>query len=178
MKIKSGDILLFKGEKGISKLIAWGTNSKYSHVAVCVSAEMNLAIEAMAGGVKARDIRMIEEPYDVYRIKDGHSYDLNSTISFLVSKLNLKYDYLGVFFLGFIKLMSKIGKPLKEAANKWQIDRDYFCSELCYKAFYHGGNLDIVPDTNEADVTSPGDISKSSVVEQIANSVEQIADSE
>ena len=169
MSLKSGDILLFKGEKGISRLIAWGTNSKYSHVAVCVSTEMNLAIEAMAGGgVRARDIRAIKEPYDVYRIKEGHSYNLDNTISFLVSKLNLKYDYLGVFFLGFIKIMSKIGKPLKKAANKWQIDRDYFCSELCYKAFYHGGNLDIVPDTNEADVTSPGDISKSPVVEQIS----------
>ena len=50
-----GDILLFKGESGISKLIAWGTNSTYSHVAVCVSPEMNLAIEALTrGGVRAR----------------------------------------------------------------------------------------------------------------------------
>ena len=56
-----GDILLFKAEDGISKLIAWGTNSKYSHVAVCVSSEMNLAIEAIAGGgVRARDIRQIK----------------------------------------------------------------------------------------------------------------------
>jgi len=43
-----GDILLFKGEDGISRLIQWGTGSKYSHVAICVSQEMNLAIEAMA----------------------------------------------------------------------------------------------------------------------------------
>ena len=46
--MKAGDILLFKAEKDwLSKLIAWGTNSKYSHVAVCVSAEMNLTIEAI-----------------------------------------------------------------------------------------------------------------------------------
>ena len=47
--MKPGDILLFKGEDGISKLVQWGTGSKYSHVAICVSPEMNLAIEAMAG---------------------------------------------------------------------------------------------------------------------------------
>ncbi len=168
MNLKPGDILLFKGEKGISRLIAWGTNSKYSHVAVCVSSEMNLAIAAMAGGgVRARDIRMIKKSYDVYRIKEGYSYNLNNTISFLVNKLNLKYDYLGVFFLGFVKIMSKIGRPLKEVANKWQIDRDYFCSELCYEAFSHGGGLAIVPDEDKSGIISPGDISKSSVVEQV-----------
>ena len=48
--MKTGDILLFKGEKGLSRLVAWGTNSKYSHVAVCVSPEMNLAIEAITRG--------------------------------------------------------------------------------------------------------------------------------
>ena len=29
-----GDILLFTGEDGISKLIQWGTGSKYSNVAI------------------------------------------------------------------------------------------------------------------------------------------------
>ena len=88
-------------------------------------------------------------------------------ISYLVNKLNLKYDYKGVIFLGLLKLLAKIGKPLKEAANKWQIDRDYFCSELCYEAFHQGGGLTIVPDEDKAGIVSPGDISKSPVVEQI-----------
>ena len=29
-----------------------------------------------------------------------------------------------------------------------------FCSELCYEAFYLDGGLDIVPDVDEADITS------------------------
>lgn len=166
--MQAGDILLFKGEKGISKLIQWGTGSKYSHVAVCVSPGMNLAIEAIAGGgVRARDIRIIKEGYDVYRIKEENVYNLNEAIAYLVSKLNNKYDYFGVFFLGLLKLMAKIGKPFKDTANKWQKDRDYFCSELCYEAFFFGGKLDIVPAVPAADITSPGDISKSVVVELI-----------
>ena len=165
--MKSGDILLFKGEDGISKLIMWGTNSKYSHVAVCLSPEMNLAIEAISGGgVRARDIRLIKQDYDIYRIKGNYSYNLDKTISFLVSKLNKKYDYFGVLFLGLLKLLAKIGMP-KHISNKWQKDRDYFCSELCYEAFFFGGGLDIVPEVEEADITSPGDIAKSSVLEYI-----------
>jgi len=58
-----GDILLFKGEKGVAWLIAWGRNSKYADVAVCVSAKMDLAIEAITrGGVRAVDIRKIKQP--------------------------------------------------------------------------------------------------------------------
>ena len=84
-----------------------------------------------------------------------------------MSCLNNRYDYLGVFFLGLLKLLSKLGIPLKEVANKWQKDKDYFCSELCYEAFHKGGELDIVPDVPEADITSPGDIAKSTLVELI-----------
>ena len=68
MIMKAGDILLFKAERDWgSRLIAWGTNSKYAHVAVCVIPQMNLAIEAMTrGGVRARDIRQISKEYDIY----------------------------------------------------------------------------------------------------------------
>ena len=168
--MQTGDILLFKAEKGFfSRLIAWGTDSKYSHVAVCISPETHLAIEAITrGGVRASDIRKIPRSYDIYRVKSTYQLDLNSIISYLVSKLNSRYDYPGVIFLGLLKLISKIlGKTLKNIANKWQKDRDYFCSELCYEAFYHGGNLDIVPDIPEADTTSPGDIARSRVVERV-----------
>ena len=90
MQMQAGDILLFKAEKDfLSKIVAWSTNSKYSHVAICVSPEMNLAIEALTrGGVKARDIRKIEQDYDVYRVKEGHEYNLVETISFLLNALS------------------------------------------------------------------------------------------
>lgn len=164
-----GDILLFRAEEDfLSKVIAWGTNSVYSHVAVCVSPEMSIAIEAMTrGGVRARDIRKIPQNYDVYRIKEGYAYDLEGMVSHLVDKLNKRYDYKGVLFLGLIKLLAKIGVPLKEAANKWQRDRDYFCSELCYEAFYEGGGLDIVPQVPSADITSPGDIAHSEITKKV-----------
>ena len=168
--MKAGDILLFCADDGdfVSQLIAWGTGSKYSHVAICVSKEMNLAIEAIThGGVRARDIREISQSYDIFRINEENAYDINKTISYLVHKLNLRYDFAGVIWLGILKLLSKIGLPVKKAANLWQKDRDYFCSELCYEAFFFGGGLDIVPEVPEADITSPGDIAHSAVLKKI-----------
>ncbi len=167
--MKPGDILLFKVERDFTSwLIAWGTGSKYSHVAVCVSPEMNLAIEAIArGGIRARDIRKIPRDYDIYRVKKEYSYDLDGVISYLVSKLNQRYDYLGVIWLGVIKLLTKIGLPLKITANNWQKRRDHFCSELCSEAFSIGGGLDIVPDMPEANITSPADIANSQVIEVV-----------
>ena len=163
--IKPGDMLLFKGEDGMSKIISWGTGSPYSHIAVCVSPHMNLAIEAIAGGgVRARDMRQITEAFDVYRISEKHPYNLSETISYLISKLNSSYDLWGVVFLGFLKIMAHIGLPFQKTANTWQKDRDYFCSELCYEAFRYGGGLDIVPDLPDTSVTSPGDIAESSVL--------------
>ena len=167
--MQAGDILLFKNEDSlIPKLISWGTGSKYFHVAICVSPQMNLAIEAITrGGVRARDTRRITQSYDVFRIKEGQPYNLDKTISYMVDKLNQRYDYLGVLFLGLLKLLSKLGLPLKDKANKWQREKDYFCSELAYEAFFHGGGLDIVPEVPQADITSPGDIANSTVVELV-----------
>ena len=162
--MQNGDILLFKGEKGLSRLIQWGTNSIYSHIAVCVSSGMDLAIESYPRkGVRARDIRTIKNSYDIFRVKSLFSYNLEKTISFLVSRLNQKYDTWGVVYLGFLKLVGKVFKPANKAANRWQKSRDYFCSELVYEAFFFGG-LDIVPEVSEADITSPGDIARSAVV--------------
>jgi hypothetical protein len=166
--IKAGDIILFKpGGDLLSRIIAWGTKSAYSHVAVCVSAEMNLAIEANTrGGVRAIDLRRIKRKIDIYRIKNEHQFRLNGVVSFLVKQLNNRYDFLGVIYLAFLKILAIIlRKPLKNAANKWQKDRDYFCSELCYEAFLKGGGLDIVPQSDKADVTSPADIAISPITE-------------
>jgi len=168
--MKPGDIILFKpGGDLFSRIIAWGTKSLYSHVAVCVSPEMNLAIEANTkGGVRAIDLRNIKREVDIYRIKDNYKFKLDGVISFLVEQLNNKYDLLGVIYLGIFKLLAIVlRKPLKNFANKWQKDRDYFCSELCYEAFSKGGGLDIVPKSDKADITSPGDIAKSVVIEAI-----------
>lgn len=164
--MKTGDIILFKpGGSLFSQIIAWGTRSDYCHVAVCVSPKMNLAIEAnTTGGVRAIDISAINRDVDIFRVKEN--FDIEQVIAFLVSKLNSKYDILGVLYLGFLKFLSILKLPTKELANKWQKEKDYFCSELCAEAFMQGGK-DIVPNIEDSEITAPGDIAKSPILERL-----------
>ena len=201
--LRTCDILLYKGTDFTSRLIQWGTESRYNHVTVVVDPAINLAIESNAGhqsGVRALDLRKLDDMgIDVFRVRPAHPYNSAKTISYLVSCLGAGYDWGGVLCLGVLKLLHlkehsnpagvpqpvrvgvrarsrKAGRATPEERDtppvrvgsfiKWQKDRDYFCSELCYAAFNEGG-LDIVPQVAEADVTSPGDIAQSERIEKI-----------
>ena len=172
-QLKTCDILLYKGTGFVSWLIRWGTNSPYSHVAVVVSREMNLGIESNTGrqsGVRAFDLRKLKAPVvDVFRLKPEFANQVNreAVIALLVSRLGAKYDFLGVIALGFLKALSFLtGFKTFRAFSRFQRDRDYFCSEIVYEAFEKGG-LDIVPEVDEAENTSPGDIARSERLEKV-----------
>lgn len=167
------DILLYKGKDFTSWLIEVGTSSVYSHVAVVVDPGINLGIESNTGhqsGVRAFDLRKLSmAEVDVYRIKPDSitKVQKEKAISFLVDHLGAKYDLLGVIGLGLLKIISFITLGwTRKWNNDFQKNRDYFCSELCYAAFNSAG-LDIVPAVPEADVTSPGDIAKSEIIQKI-----------
>jgi hypothetical protein len=141
--MQAGDILLFKNETTlIPKLIAWGTGSKYFHVAICVSSSMNLAIEAKGGrGVRAIDTRKIPSEYDVFRVKEGLSYEVDKTISYMVDKLNQRYDYLGVLYLALLKLLSKLGLPLRRKPTNGKERRIISAVSLFMRRFFMGEGL-------------------------------------
>ena len=174
---KDGDILLCKSNDPISWLIKWGTDSGYSHVAVVASAQLGLIIESIPqGGVRAISIENYKTPYDLYRVKEGNPYQINGVVSFLIKMLARKYDLKSAIrlswkmFLRKLRLFKLLGLKIlrnKKASDALQEDQDYFCSELCYKAFYLGGGLDIVPEVGNGETTSPGDIAHSKIVHKI-----------
>ena len=171
--LQSLDIVLYKGKDFTSWLIEVGTSSPYSHVAVVADPQISLGIESNIGhqsGVRAFDLRKIQRnEIDVYRIKPEFQpkVDRHKVVSFLVGHLEAKYDWRGVIGLAFLKILSLITCGLtKEWHNDFQRRKDYFCSELCYASFDSGG-LDIVPQVDSAAITSPGDISKSLILEKI-----------
>ena len=174
---QDGDILLCKSNDLISRLIKWGTNSIYSHVAVVASAKLGLIIEAIPlGGVRAIHIENYRTSYDVYRVKEQYVYNIADVIGYLLKMLARKYDFpsviklAGKMFLRKLKLVELLGLKIiqnKRAADSLQEDNDYFCSELCYKAFFSGGGLDIVPAVGDAEATSPGDIARSEIVKKV-----------
>lgn len=175
--IQDGDILLCKSNGFIPALIKWGTGSIYSHVAVLASAKLGLIIEAVPeGGVRAISIENYKTPYDLYRIKDSKSFNLHEVVAYLVRMLARKFDTWSTIKLGWKLFLRRIGlvklavlkaAGQKQAADSFQKDQDYFCSELCYKAFKVGG-LDIVPQISDAETTSPGDIARSPNVEKVS----------
>ncbi|MDD4202183.1 MAG: YiiX/YebB-like N1pC/P60 family cysteine hydrolase [Candidatus Omnitrophica bacterium] len=176
-KLKNGDILLCKGYDIVSCLIKRNTGSIYSHVAVIASAELGLVVEAIpTGGVRAISIDNYKTSYDVYRVKEEYVFDVSGVVSYLVRMLARGYDFISVTRLGFkmLRRRSKLAKLLglkllhkKSSADTLQEGEDYFCSELCYKAFFFGGKLDIVPEVADGETTSPGDISRSLIVEKV-----------
>lgn len=175
--IQDGDILLCEGNDFVAKLIKWGTKSRYSHVAVVASAKLGLIVEAIpTGGVRAISSENYKAKYDIYRVKSEYTFKPAEVTAYLVKMLARGYDYKSVAILGWkmllrrLRLIKLFGLKIlrnKHAADSLQEDQDYFCSELCYKAFFFGGGLDIVPDTNDAETTSPGDIAKSKIVQKV-----------
>lgn len=163
--MKRCDILLYKGERLTSRLIQWRTKSPYSHVAVVIEPAICLGIESNTGhqsGVRAFDLRKLDSgAIDTFRIKPEFPLDREKVISFLVAHLGAPYDWSGVTWLATLKLFG-----LRTQANRFQKEKDYFCSELVYEAFQEGG-LDIVPQLNSADVTSPSDIAQSERLERV-----------
>jgi uncharacterized protein YycO len=175
--LQDGDILLCKGTDCVSWLIKLGTQSIYSHVAIVASSHLGLIIESIPqGGVRAISIKNYKCPYDIYRVKDAYHYSLSGVVSYLISMLARGYDFRSVAMLAWklllrnLRLVKLFGLKLlrrKKAADSLQEDQDYFCSELCYRAFYAGGGLDIVPAVGDAETTSPGDIALSEVVRKV-----------
>ncbi len=169
-KLKAYDILLYRGSGFTSWLIQVSAKSRYSHVAVVVDPKISLGIESNVGhrsGVRAMDLRKApEDEVDVFRIKPEFAFDGNQVISFLVGHLGAKYDKIGVVWLGVLKAASFVTFGEFKGHNAFQIQKDYFCSELVYEAFNQAG-LDIVPQISEAGVTSPGDIARSKCLEKV-----------
>ena len=176
-QLSDGDILLCKGTDLIARLIKWGTRSQYSHVAVIASAKLGLVIEAIPkGGVRAVYYKNLKTPHEIYRVKPEYSFQHAGVVSYLITTLARAYDFRSVIRLGWklglrrLRLVKLLGLKIlrrTDSSNALQEDEDYFCSELCYKAYHFGGGLDIVPQVDSAETTSPGDIAKSKVVEEI-----------
>ena len=177
MDLHDGDILLCKGTDLVAKLIKWGTKSEYSHVAVVASAHLGLVIEAIpAGGVRAIYYKNLKTAHDNYRVKPEYLFKHAGVVAYLITTLARKYDFKSACRLGLkltlrrLRLIKLFGLKLigkKTSADDVQEDQDYFCSELCYKAFYFGGGLDIVPEVGEGETTSPGDIASSKMLFQV-----------
>ena len=132
--------------------IRFGTDSEYWHVECELYG--NYLIGALFWkGVVCRHINEIKsklqkgqylDEYECIEPLDDKAYE-----AFLMAARKHKYDKWGVLYLAWLKLRLK-----KDEANKFQKDRDYFCSELAAQAFRAGKAK--LPQIPEGSITSPG----------------------
>ncbi len=169
-KLNPYDILLYKGTGFTSWLVEVGTGSQYSHVAAVVDPIMHLGIESNTGhkaGVRTFNLRKLHSrEVDVFRVKPEFHFDGAKVVSFLEDHLGAKYDWTGVISLAGLKVLSFLTLGFVKLHNDFQIKKDYFCSELVWDAFNYAG-LDIVPQIGDAEITSPGDIAASQLLQKI-----------
>lgn len=154
------DIILFKGTDWVSRIISWATGSVYTHVGVCVADDMTIEARSWYG-VHSRCIAKINCAYDVYRVKPPYTFAGREVYSYLVTMLGSRYDYSAILYLAWLKMANR-----QADANKFQRDKDLYCSELVYEAFMEGG-LDIVPEIPDGSLTTPADIANSPVLEAV-----------
>ena len=153
--LMTGDVVLKKG-RGITRVVGWFTDSKYTHVGLVY--EREIIVHSHALGVHPWDIYDLE-PYDLYRIKGGLSEEERSQFKEILLdeiKKNIKYDYGQLIAYGYYALFG--------GENKLNNPKHYICSELVDRVYKKLG-YELVPGKLLGDVT-PADLARSSLLEQ------------
>jgi len=125
------DILLFKNESFLGKIIRFFTRGKYSHAAVRLDSGEIYEAVTKEGVRKLMGIKYIEgkNKIDVYTLNVplNKINELNMR-DFLDKQIGKKYDYWMV--LGFVIKSTRQGR---KSRNRW------YCSELCAAALEKAG---------------------------------------
>jgi Orthopoxvirus protein of unknown function (DUF830). len=150
MEFQVGDIVLYKGNGIVSKLVKFFTKSEYTHVSMLISS--NHIIEA--NWYKKSNIVRFEydeNTIEVYRIKGGLDYTKQiAIIQHSYDFLNKKYDYKQIFWYIYEYFFGKKNK------NIFNSNQRLICSELVDKAYLSIG-IDLVDFRKDGNVT-PADI--------------------
>lgn len=154
--METGDIVLKKA-RGVTRVVGWFTDSKYSHVAMIY--DYPIIVHSHALGVKPWDVYS-QEPYDLYRIKGGLSDEEKAELQEIckeILKKDIKYDY--------IQLLSYAYYALAGGDNKLVNPRRFICSEFVDRVYKRLGYT-LVPDRKLGDCT-PADLARSSLLVKV-----------
>ena len=164
-QMRNGDVLLFKGNSWLSKIIKWKTKSAYSHAGlVAWWGDRLMVLEAVGSGVLATPISYNLQKYsggiDYYRCTIELSDPLRQNmLSFAQQQLGKEYSFrrlVGFFF----KLI--LNKPL-ERCESAKVPSTFFCSEYVAEVYEHAG-CDLVLERS-SQYTSPDKLAGSDKLE-------------
>ncbi len=149
------DIIAFKGNTFVSKIIRLVTKKDITHIAIMVGE--SVLMETAFFGVRLRRLKENESEYYLLR-HEGLSNEQKKDIAcFVMHKVKTKYDFKLFFGIGFNKLFN--------INTKWNNTNRYICLELILEAYKSVG-IDLLPDHCSNNMI-PNDILDSTLLTKI-----------
>lgn len=131
MEIKPMDIIFYKGDSLISKIIKKVTKSEYSHMAIIVD-NLHIIETDWKFPVSINHLSYSTLSYDVYRCAELNEGQRREMLNFLRDELQKKYDWT-FLFSRWLHIM--FGTRIRNNTEK------YNCDELVFAAYKHVGIL-------------------------------------
>ena len=153
-KIRSGDILLIRGDTWIDKIIRIITGSSYTHVAGVVNSDEAIEILPFKR-TRFQKLRSYTGRTDVYTYSNLTDEQRKKIVEHVVNKVGTKYDYKLIFWEASRYLLHWKW-PYKAGDNS-------LCSTLWAEAYRKAG-VDLCPDIL---YPSPGDLGDSSILQKV-----------
>lgn len=173
-KIRTGDVLLFRGTGLISRVIQFWTRSVYSHVGIILwvsippVSRLSVIEATWPWGIRIYPLDYYLEQcqrrkvlVDWYVLKN--SVDNQKFVGYLLEQWGKHYASIWQFIWSFGWLSSLVRRRSGKGADT--SSSRYFCSELCSAALRHAG---YVPDEEqEPALTDPGAIARYSCLARV-----------
>ena len=155
MQLQAYDILLFKGEFIISKIIEWFTDSKYSHAGLYLG---NWTIaEALPDGIIIDFLKDRPMGYDVFRYKYPLTNMQKDRLNeFVYLKIATKYNYKELFAC---LLKEKLGIDFPF------VDDKLICSQFVDLSYRYAG-INLV-DLEKGKIVTPKNLSESKLLVRV-----------
>ncbi len=168
-KIRSGDLLLFRGRGLVSRLIGVAGRTDYTHAARAIWWGDTLfccEVRELKGGravTLASQVKKYAGLIDVFEVNPSRrwrNYDRCGAVRTMRRLAGCDYGYLGVLkaALQHLPLWRFLVRP--DMNDKKMTSQPPFCSQACAMADRVGGGVDPVPHLADR-VTEPGDLARS-----------------
>ena len=167
--IRDGDLLLFRGQGLISRLIGAVGRSEYTHAARAVWWDEILfccEVRELRGGRAVTLVSQVSKypgMIDVFETNPSHrwqEYDRRGAVRYIRRLAGCDYGYLGVLkaALRHVPLWRFLIRP--DMNDHKRTSQPPFCSQACAMADRIGGGVDPVPHLADR-VTEPADLARS-----------------
>jgi hypothetical protein len=168
-EMKDGDILLFRGNGVLGKLIKWRRKSAYSHAGIVSWWKKRLVvIEAVGKGIivspLSKEVKKYDGGIDYFRPTDDISKEKRKEMIHIAQlQLGKEYDVWGLLKLSWKMLWNK---PLENNFDEKTIPSKFFCSEFVAFLYEKIGH-DLLPNEDILN-SSPEFLAKTKSLEKIA----------